>query len=206
MIKEFLARIMREVIRKLLYPELVEIRQKLQKIADINNNIGTKEDFNRNDPELLNTISQYATNQKKDMDQFKTSLNKNMEIDIDIKNKLMEISEEVRELQGLESSLAESISRQQENSEKSFERISKKNNAQSLEIKELNKLTRKLESNIIESTEKSNYQINEEFKKFNKRLDDLYKIMVKKEEHEEIVNDVDKLRLDLEKIKMNATR
>jgi len=208
MFRNYFTRIMSQVVRKLIYPELVEIRLEIEKI-DVASEFKLKESIDslkKGNLDIQRSIEEIGAKLSDDILELRASTKKgDSGIDTLVQNI---VHKELSELDSIahkrDAKQSEKISDLRDMTENSYERIRKRDAKQSEKISDLHNMTESCYEKLLNETEMISSRLNEDMRNFNKRLDDLYKIVVKRDEHSFMVNDVQKLRQEVELLKRDV--
>jgi len=208
MFRNYFTRIMSQVVRKLIYPELVEIRLEIEKI-DVASEFKIKESIDslkKDNSDIQRSIEEIGAKLSADILELSASAKKkDSGIDTLVQNIVhKELSELDSTARQRDAKQGEEISALRDMTEKSYERIHKKDAKLTEKISDLHTMTESCYEKLHSETEMINARLNEDMRNFNKRLDDLYRIVVNRDEHSFMVNDVQKLRQEVELLKRDV--
>ena len=208
MFRNYFTRIMSQVVRKLIYPELVEIRLEIEKI-DVASESKIKESIDslkKDNSDTQRSIEDMGAKLSADILELSASAKKkDSGIDTLVQNIVhKELSELDSTARQRDAKQGEEISALRDMTEKSYERIHKKDAKLTEKISDLHTMTENCYEKLHSETEMISSRLNEDMRSFNKRLDDLYRIVVNRDEHSFMVNDVQKLRQEVELLKRDV--
>lgn len=211
MIRNYFTRIISQVVRKLLYPELVEIRGALERIVGQQQTLverGSQWEAQKNEVDFLTlsnelgaTFSEAIAGLKNKIDDLKS------EVEDQIQEKVC------REIATGNDSAEQRDARQNQELaelrgfiESSYERIHKRDASQGEKIADLLGVTERSFSTLDQEIEQIRSRLADDMKALNKQIDDLYKIVVKREEHTFLISDVQGLKQEVERLKQGILR
>ena len=208
MFRNYFTRIMSQVVRKLIYPELVEIRLALEKI-DVASKVKIKESLDslkKSNIDIQRSIEEIGAKLSDDIFELRASTKKEGSgIDTLVQNIVhKELSELDSTAHKRDAEQSGKISDLRDMTKSSYERILKRVVKQTEKISDLHNMTESWYEKLHNETEMISSRLNEDMRNFNKRLDDLYKIVVRRDEHSFMVNDVQKLRQEVELLKRDV--
>lgn len=206
MIRNYVSRIVAEVVRKLLYPEMVEIRAALARIEQQRSaaeaeSEGQKSaaDLLRLSEELRRLLEAAAGEHKTQIDGLAASMEAG--IGCAVRGDISEwrLAAEERDV-ALNRQLAELSA----GVERSFERIHKRDATQGEKITLLHESAEASLAKLDQDIEQIRSRFIDDLKTINRQMDDLYKIVVKREEHTFLISDVERLKQEVEQLKRDA--